>query len=289
MQKQIKASSEDFALCEALHRRYGTTYYFATRRLPPDQRRRVHALYGFVRVADEWVDNPGAMTLEETQTRLQNFRHELLEGLAGNTPDEAVLRAFCASAIEIGLPPEEPLVFLDAMEQDLTVDRYETWDDLCGYMRGSAAAVGVMMCYVLGAPRDEQTVASAKALGCAMQLTNFIRDVAEDFERGRIYLPLEDLRRFGVSESDVAEGRVSNGFRELMQFEIQRARDLYAEADPGIDRIPRESQLGVRLARVLYSRILDRVEQQDCDVFRSRARTSALEKVTTALALAVKN
>ena len=272
MQEKITATSEDFALCEALHHRHGTTYYFAT-----------------LRMADEWVDNPGDASVDETRRRLQKFRGELLEGLNGLTPQEPILRAFCASAIEIGLPPEEPLVFLDAMEQDLTVARYETWDDLCGYMRGSAAAVGVMMCYVLGAPRDEATVDAAKALGCAMQLTNFIRDVAEDFERGRIYLPLEDMRRFGVGEEDVAQGRFSPAFRQLIDFEIERARELYSQADPGIERIPRESQLGVRLARILYARILDRVEQQDCNVFQGRARTTALEKVTTALALAVKS
>lgn len=277
------ASAEDHAECRRLHRKYGTTYYFATQRFAPEARRRVHALYGFVRVPDEWVDNPDGQSVAAQSARLCEYRSHLLRGLDGVPPDEPVLRAFCDVVRECDMPLQEPLLFLDAMEQDLTVARYDTYADLQGYMRGSAAAVGVMMCSVLGAPQDPETLAGACALGDAMQLTNFLRDIREDLERGRVYLPQEDLASFGLSESDLHRGEVTTAFRALMQFEIARARALYQIADEAIPRLPRDAQKPVRLARILYSRILDRIEAMDYDVFRARARTTKWEKVWTAV------
>jgi 15-cis-phytoene synthase len=128
------------------------------------------------------------------------------------------------------------------------------------------------------APADPRTDAAAMALGEAMQMTNFLRDVAEDWQRGRIYLPVEDMEMFGVREVDIAAGEATDGFRALVRFEIERTRALYAAADPGIPLLPPRARKAVTLARVLYSRILDRIEAQDCDVFRGRARTSRIEK-----------
>ncbi|RYG39895.1 phytoene/squalene synthase family protein, partial [bacterium] len=249
------ASAADHAECRRLHRRYGTTYYFATQRFPAAIRRRVHALYGFVRVPDEWVDNP-AHTNKDAQSRaLSDYRAQLLRGLEGVRPEEPALRAFCDVVHEVRMPLEEPLLFLDAMQMDLTVDRYETYRDLRGYMRGSASAVGLMMCAALEAGDDPEMLAAAQALGEAMQLTNFLRDVAEDAARGRIYLPQEDLRSFGVTEDEIFSGVISDRFCNLMKFEIARARALYALADIGIPMLPPCAQKAVQLARVLYSRI----------------------------------
>jgi len=165
------------------------------------------------------------------------------------------------------------------MQSDFEVRRYATFENLRAYMRGSAVAVGHMMCAVLGAPMDAETLSAARALGEAMQLTNFLRDVREDAERGRIYLPLEDLDRFGVGEAEVLNGKMSKRFDNLMAFEIERARGLYLAADAGMGRLPADTQKPVRLARILYSRILDRIERQGRDVFVARARTTRLEKV----------
>ena len=281
------ASAADYAECRRLHRKHGTTYYFASQRFDRTTRRRVHALYGFVRVPDEWVDNPSDLGVPRQRRLLQDYRSQLLRGLDGVRPDHPVLRAFCDVVRESNMPLEEPLAFLDAMEQDLEVDRYPTFDALRGYMRGSAAAVGVMMCAVLGAETDPETIAGARALGEAMQLTNFLRDVGEDAQRGRIYLPREDLDSFGVIEANVLEGRVDDAFRNLMRFEIARTRALYAIADEAIPRLPARSRMPVRLARVLYARILDHIEELDCDVFRARARTTRLEKAAVALRIAI--
>ena len=281
------ADESDHAYCRALHRKHGTTYFFASRRLPRETRRHVDSLYGFVREADEWVDNPGTMTLAEQAEKLADFREQLIAGCKGVKPNNPTLRAFCDTMAEVGMSPDEPLIFLDAMAQDLTVTRYETWDDLCGYMRGSAAAVGIMMCTVTGTPQTPETLPAAVALGNAMQLTNFIRDVGEDWQRGRIYLALEDLRRHGLSERDIAEGKVSDAWKVMLAEQIARARDLFRQADSGIPMIPSSCRLGVQIARELYAKILDKVEERGYDVFSGRARTTGLEKSTLAVKLIV--
>jgi 15-cis-phytoene synthase len=276
------ATPADYAICRRLHRKYGATYYFASRRFRPETRRRTHALYGFVRVPDEWVDNPGDTTVGERVNQLQDWRREFLRGLDGVVPSHPALRAFCDVVHETGMPIEEPLVFLDAMEQDLSVGRYETYKDLRDYMRGSAAAVGMMMCYVLGAPVTPKVEKGACALGEAMQLTNFLRDVGEDARRGRIYLPLEDLASFAVPPTDVLDGVITPEFKNLMRFQIARARALYAEADRAIPLLPADTRKAVLLARILYSKILDKIEQNGFDVFTKRARTNKLEKLVAA-------
>ena len=272
------SSAEDHELCRRLHRQHGTTYYFATSRFPTATRRRVHALYGFVRVPDEWVDNPA----EDPAPPLRAYRDDLLCALDGARAQHPALRAFGAVARECGMSPEEPLCFLDAMAMDLSVARYPTYAHLEAYMRGSAAAVGMMMCDVLGAGNDPTMRAAARALGNAMQLTNFLRDVREDAARGRIYLPQDELAAYGVGEDEILGGVMSDRFRRLAELQIARARALYAQADAGIPLLPPETRKAVRLARVLYARILDRVEERGHDVFGGRARTSKVEKIAVA-------
>lgn len=273
------AHASDYVECRRLQRQYGTTYYFATRLFPASIRERVYAIYGFVRVPDEWVDNPGTLSVGRQREILNAYRNDFLRGLDGVPPQDAVLRAFCDVMRDTGIPMEEPLRFLDAMEQDLTVTRYETYADLRHYMRGSASTVGVMMCHALGAGGDTKATDAAMALGEAMQLTNFLRDVGEDLLRGRIYLPREDLDRFGLDEAAVLDKRLTPSFVALMRFEIARARELYAIALEGVARLPKDAQRPIRLAALLYSRILDRIEANEFDVFTKRARTSRLEKM----------
>lgn len=276
------ATEADYAECARLHRRHGTTYYFASRRLPAETRRQVDAVYGFVRVPDEWVDHPGNESKDAIAERLKQYRQQMLAATYGKCPTIDVLRAFADVLRETDIPLSEPLVFLDAMEADLTVTRYPTYEDLRGYMRGSAAAVGVMMVYVLGAPRDAATLDAAVALGEAMQMTNFLRDVCEDVDRGRIYLPLEDLARFGISEEQVLEKRADGAWKEFMKFEIERTRALFAASDAGIGSLPTEMRFGVALARELYAKILEKIEEADYDVFQQRVRTTPQEKMWAA-------
>ena len=266
--------------CRQITKHYGTTYYFSTCFFPAPLRPAVHALYAWVRYPDEWVDNPGDLSLSAQREKLHQWRDATADAVKTGTSDHPVLAAWADSARRYDVPVGYMRDFMDAMERDLTVTRYPTFADLQKYTWGSASVVGLMMCHLVGVT-DSASIPHATSLGLAMQLTNFLRDVGEDWrERGRIYLPLEDLERFGVTEADIAAGQVTDSFRALMQFEIERTRRIYEDADAGMSYIPHESRLPVRLARVLYSRILDKIEQNESDVFSRRARVPTWEKLT---------
>jgi phytoene synthase len=265
--------------CRGINRHYGKTYYFSTRFFPPHLRPAVHALYAWVRYPDEWVDNPGSLSLADQRLQLRRWRRATADAIETGRAEHPVLAAFADAARRHEVPRAYMGDFLDAMERDLTVTTYETFADLQGYTWGSASVVGLMMCHLIGV-KDPAALPYAADLGLAMQLTNFLRDVGEDWrERKRIYLPLEDLRRFGVTRQDIAGGRLTDGFCELVRFEADRTRALYAHADQGFTYIPPGARLPVRLARVLYARILDKIEQNRCDVFTRRARVPTWEKL----------
>lgn len=171
--------------------------------------------------------------------------------------------------------------FLNAMRKDLRQNRYRTYTELEGYMWGSAGVVGAMMLCLFRAHEDN-LLGYASRMGAAMQMTNFLRDVGEDWGLGRLYLPLEDLDRFGVSETQIARGELSPEVIELLRYEIDRTRNLYREAEQGIALLPREVRYPVLLGSRLYSRILHRIEANGYDVFRRRARTSTWEKIVIA-------
>jgi phytoene synthase len=190
-----------------------------------------------------------------------------------------VLAAVVDTVRTLSIDPECIERFLGAMAMDLTITSYETWDDLCGYMDGSAAVIGELMLPVLRPVDAVAAFQPARDLGLAFQLTNFLRDVDEDLDRGRVYLPQEDLRRF---DADPWSRRVDGAWRAVMTFEVQRARALYASADQGITLLPGRAGRCVRTARVLYGEILDRIEAADYDVFATRARVSTGRKLAVA-------
>ncbi len=171
------------------------------------------------------------------------------------------------------------------MEQDLRASRYASYIDLRAYMRGSAVAVARMMLCVMGSG-DSHAIVGADALAQAMQLTNFLRDLAEDAERGRVYLPQDEMRRFGVDEADLFERRFSANLADLVRFQIARARGLYREAAAAVPLLPVPMRAAVATAAALYERILDRIEAQGFDPFLGRARTGKLEKLGVAFRMA---
>lgn len=278
----VFASRADHDLCRKIHRQYGTTYYFASRFFPYRIQRRVNAVYAFVRIPDEWVDNPQGRSESQRLDLIEAWRGQLYAGLSGRAPNHPAMRAFVDAVREAGIPLQEADAFLDAMAMDVWKTRYDTYDDLRGYMRGSASAVGVMMCHAMDAAPDDDTLGRAYALGEAMQLTNFLRDVGEDADRGRLYLPLEDLEAYQVSENQILQKRFSPEFRELMRFQVCRARKLYYYSDAGLARLPKRAQKAVMVARLLYAGILDVIEGQSHDVFQRRARTSKTTKIRCA-------
>ena len=270
---------ESYGRCRALARRHGTTYYWATFVLPAVKRHHVWAIYAFCRYADDIVDDPGWRSAEERAQALAAFGQRFFADLVAGRSDDPLLRAVVHTARAFGHDPELFRRFLCSMAMDLTVSTYATWDDLLGYMDGSAAVIGEMMLPILE-PSGPGAVGAARDLGFAFQLTNFLRDVGEDLDRGRVYLPQEDLERFGA---DPWRRRVDEPWRQLMRFQIARCRTLYTSADAGVPLLPGASAGCVRAARVLYAGILDRIEAADGDVFHERVRVPTAVKVATAL------
>ena len=263
-----------YARCRELNKAYGTTYYAATFVLPRVKRHHVHALYGFCRYADDIVDDLGPAPVDVREKALADFGERFLADLADGDSDDPVLKAVVHTVKAFSIDPGCFRRFLRSMTMDLTVTTYDTFDDLLDYMDGSAAVIGEMMLPILE-PSSPTAAPHARDLGIAFQLTNFLRDVSEDLDRGRVYLPQEDVRRFGAKP---AERRVSGSWRELMRYEIARTREYYASADLGMPYLPSASARCIRAARRLYSAILDRIEAADYDVFTRRARVPSWRK-----------
>lgn len=261
--------------CRELHKRHGRAYFLATRLLPAWKRRHVHALYGFARFADEIVDRTEELPPEERAARLTAWSDEFLAGLAGARTDDPLLPAVLHTIAVFDLDPADFRSFLRSMAMDLTVTSYATYDDLLGYMEGSAAVIGTMMLPILGASDPAAAREPARHLGFAFQLTNFIRDVAEDLDRGRTYLPDAHLAEFGVTRDDLflarAVGRSTPPIKELIRAEVARADEHYAAAAPGIPLLLPGSQACIRTAYELYAGILDEITAADYDVFVRRA------------------
>ncbi|MGI5321083.1 phytoene/squalene synthase family protein [Actinomadura nitritigenes] len=262
--------------CRRLNARHGRSFYLATMLLPAWKRRHVHALYGFTRHVDDIVDACGE-TGTDTGGRaraLDEVTRRLSASLAGETFEDPVLPAFVHTVRSFGIERTDLDAFLWSMRADLTVTRYGTYDDLLGYMEGSGAAIGLMMLPVLetvpGAGRRARE--AARELGRAFQLTNFLRDVAEDLARGRVYLPQEDLAKFGVTEDDLLRGVPARALRDLVAFESDRARDHYRRALDGVELLAPSSRPCIRAAYELYRGILDEIAAAGHDVLTARAR-----------------
>lgn len=269
--------SVGYAHCARTTRQHGTTYYWGARLLPLARRRHVYAIYTLARLADDIVDLAGAQPARETACALDEFEQRFHQAVDDGDSQDATMAAVATTVRSCNIPLECFDRFFSAMRTDLTQTRYRNWQDLLDYMDGSAAVIGEMMLPILQPGRP--AVAAARALGLAFQLTNFLRDVDEDLDRGRIYVPQEDLQRFGA---DPARRRVDEPWRELMRFEIERNRRLYREADEGLPALPGASRRCVATARVLYARILERIEAADYDVFAGRVRVPTAQKFALA-------
>lgn len=279
---QLRASYER---CRRLQAGHGRTYYLATLLLPPAKRPYVHALYGFARYADEIVDDlASTLTAEQKADWLVGWGSRFLAEVAAGGSAHPISRAVVDTVRRWDLPLRYFEDFLASMRMDLTVTGYPTYDDLAKYMWGSAAVIGLQMLPVLE-PVVERSVAEPYAvdLGLAFQLTNFLRDVGEDLRRGRVYLPGEDLARFGVDRDRLARGVVDGPVRRLLAHEVARTRELYRAAEPGIDLLHPTSRDCVRTAFRLYGGILDEIERAGYDVFAGRVSVSRRRRLAVAV------
>lgn len=271
----MTALDRSYRYCASLSRRHGSSYYWSTKLLPRADQRHVHALYALARTADDIVDLPPAGG-QQTAEAFAAFTGRFFAGLDAGRSDDLVLRAVVDTAVTFELDRSVFERFFDSMEMDLSVTRYDSWDDLVIYMDGSAAVIGEMMLPILRPVDPEAAVGPARDLGVAFQLTNFLRDIAEDLDRGRQYLPQHDLRRFDVQ---LSERRITPQFIAMMQFEIDRCRALYRSAERGIELLPRRSASCIRAAHAVYGEILDQIEASGYDVFTARARVPTMRKL----------
>ena len=276
----LRASYET---CRELNAAHGKTYYLATRLLPPAKRPYIHALYGFARYADDIVDDLGVLvTPTERRRQLESWGEQFLADLKSGDSSDPVGRAVIDTVDTWDIPHEHFEAFLRSMQMDLTVTEYADYDALHDYMYGSAAVIGLEVLPVLE-PTSPDAARYASDLGIAFQLANFIRDVGEDLDRGRLYLPLADLERFDLTRSDLERRVVDERVRALLQFEIRRVRQLEQSARPGIAMLSSECQPCIEAARVLYCGIVDAVERIDYQVFTQRATVSLPRRLLVAL------
>jgi phytoene synthase len=262
--------SAAYDACRRLQLRHDPTYYWATRRLPADVRPATHALYGYVRTADQIVDGPDRpATPDARRAALDAWEDELLGGRSTHPAVVALVDAGERHALPLGeLGP-----YMRSMRVDCGPVRIDTWEELLDYMDGSAGSVGRIMAPLLGVP--ERHHADFGQLGQAFQLANFVRDVGEDFTLDRIYLPAEDRERLGVDEVDFARRRATPALRALVAQQVARARALFAAAEPAVAAAPASVRTGIRIACAAYGRVLDRAEAAGGDVLARRVGVRA--------------
>jgi 15-cis-phytoene synthase len=287
----IPRSLDDaYAAARSICREHARSFYFASHFLPRPKRDHAYAVYAFCRLLDDAADESespvavdrfvqllddafGSMSipLMPEQPRHERDAHATTEALA--------LRAFEHTICACEIPKNYFLELAVGCRMDFTTTRYETWTELEAYCYRVAGVVGLIMCHVFGL-RDRRAQARAVAMGNAMQLTNILRDVREDLDRGRVYLPREDLARFGVTDAELQTRRTTPAMAALIAFELERARALYVEGAKGLSSLPNDgSRLTASVMSVVYAGILGAIESHCFDVFAGRARLSTLEKL----------
>lgn len=269
---ELNLLDQAYAHCNALAKEHSRTFYMASSLLPAEQRRATRALYAFCRVTDDLIDRANG---------------DLAAGLAAwkdcamaDEPlcEDLVALAWADARAQYGIPARYAEQLVQGVATDLIKTRYETFEELAVYCYGVASTVGLMSMYIVGFS-DRSAVGYAIKLGVAMQMTNILRDIHEDWQAGRVYLPQEELRAFGLTETDIAEGIRSDRWRRFMQFQIERNRRLYEDAMPGIAKLNAGGRFAIAAAAELYRGILQDIEAHQGDVFSRRAHLSTAAKL----------
>ena len=274
-----------YAHCRAITRQHAKTFYMATRFLPNQKQRSIFAIYGLCRYLDDLVDEGEDLVAQKKISRLEiidqleNFKTKLIKTYSGEEQDDPILMAFSDTLNKYDISIDLPLLLLDGVKMDLVKTRYKNFTELYDYSYKVASVVGLMTSEVFGY-KNPVAINHAIDLGIAMQLTNILRDVGEDLEKDRIYLPQDELKEFGLTEEDLFNHNLSDNFTAFMKFQVDRANSYYNSSDKGIPMLSKDSRLPVSLARENYSRILNKIEENNYDVFSQRAFLNSTEKLT---------
>jgi phytoene synthase len=267
---------------EKITSQHSKSFYYASGLLPEEKRAAVRALYAFCRTVDDIVD--------ETSDAERDWQLDYWRAMVETTSfedDDLIAAAWADTLTRYHIPRRYALQLIDGVARDLSQFRYQTFEELTTYCYGAASTVGLMSMYIVGFESNE-AIPYAIKLGVALQMTNILRDVGEDYRNGRLYLPREELTFYGIPESDIAQGRVTENWRQFMKFQIDRNRQLYESSWAGIKMLAREGQFAIGAASVFYQGILDEIERNDYNVFSSRASLSTLGKVRRVPALWLK-
>lgn len=267
---------------ETVTAEHSKSFHFASALLPEEKRSAVRALYAFCRTVDDIVDEA---TDDERETRLEYWRRMIDTGSFAD--HDLTAAAWGDTLTRYHIPRHYAHQLIDGVHRDLFQSRYQTFEELATYCYGVASTVGLMSMYIVGF-KNNTAVPYAIKLGVALQMTNILRDVGEDFRNGRLYLPREELAFYGIREQDIAEGRITDQWRQFMKFQIERTRQLYEESWAGVKLLEREGQLAIGAASVFYQGILEDIEKHDYDVFTRRASLSAMGKLGRVPALWLK-
>jgi phytoene synthase len=284
-----KELEKAYEYCRSVTRTHARSFYFAAKFLPARKRLPIYALYALCRHLDDEVDESGVENERQAGAAVENWKAKLNEIYSHQPPPAAsrqpesddrnlVLLAWQDLLKIHKIPQALPLELMKGVLMDTHVKRYETFKELYVYCYRVASTVGLMSSEIFGYT-DRKTPEYAEALGIAMQLTNILRDIGEDAAMNRIYLPAEDLRKFGVSENQIFDRRADGNFINLMKFEISRAREFYKKSEKGIALLEKDARFSVLLALRIYAKILDEIERQNYDVFKRRAHTSFSQKI----------
>jgi 15-cis-phytoene synthase len=268
----MNAIEQSYDYCRGVARSRAKNFYYSFLLLSAQQRKAMCAIYAFMRTCDDLSDEPGA-----SRAALDRWRAAMEEALAGHFSGHPLWPAFHHTVRRFGIPHEYLREMIDGVVSDLEPRRFQTFDDLYHYCYQVASVVGLTVIHIFGFDTPSAPPLAEKC-GIAFQLTNILRDIREDSARGRVYLPQEDLARFGVSEDDLASGNRTPEFLRLMQFETDRAHAYYRESQPLLDLIHPRSRPSLWALITIYSRLLNRLEAGNYDVFRKRVRLSSLEK-----------
>ena len=275
--------SAGFEKCREITKRYGTSFYFATQFFPKETRNGIYAIYAFARIPDEIVDNPNKPNRSKALAEMREWREHWLAAMAAGTSNDEVMNAIVFAFNKYDIPVEYGEAFLKSMFQDEEKSLYRNYAELEEYMYGSAGVIGLMVTRVVGYS-SEAAFPFAEKLGYAFQMTNFLRDIREDCdELGRIYMPEDELRRFGLDRRDVFTHVTDERFTRFMKFQIERTRQIYREALPGIKLLNWRGRLAVRVSYVLYKAILNEIERANYNVYAGRVRTNVGQKLRLSL------